>query len=100
MALACFEVDLPPVARYKAGCLRSSPELLAAVGGDANEKAAGELGLEQGLKDLGRGGSAALTPSVVFRDRRSSYALVAGDLGDTAVLEGACPAFTVCACTQ
>lgn len=78
VTISCVDVDLAPVARFKAGCLRASPELLAAVGGEA---VAGEAA------DVGAGLEPAAT-TVVFRGQGGGYVLVAGDLGDTAGLEG------------
>jgi hypothetical protein len=82
LALSCFEVDLAPVARYKAACLRACPELLGAVGGEEKGAAQEGEGLLMGPGDM------AATATVVFRGQGRGYALVAGDLGDTAGLEG------------
>lgn len=85
VALSCFDVDLAPVARFKASCLRASPELLAVVGGEAVAAA----GVEEQQQQEGVGGlGPAAAATVVFRGQGSSYALLAGDLGDTAGLEG------------
>lgn len=83
VALSCVDVDLAPVARFKAGCLRASPELLAAVGGEA---VAGEAGAA-GAEEVG-GLEPAAAATVVFRGQGGGYALIAGDLGDTEGLEG------------
>ena len=89
VALSCVDVDLAPVARFKAGCLRASPELLAAVGGEAVAGEAAAAGVEEG------GGLEPAAPTVVFRGQGGGYALIAGDLGDTEGLEGK---FFVVAC--
>lgn len=86
LALSCFEVDLAPVALYKASCLRASAELLSAVGGEQVEETGKEAQETQGGVPVGLEAAA----TVVFRGA-GGYALIAGNLSNTAGLEGGLP---------